>query len=328
MKSISAVWLLVLAGCGPSLEGDDSLTTTESSLNNLCEDFLCGKNGATIKKFKFHELNSLGLPDEKGVRFHSASRGGVPVQFIVDGINPMAVTGGGQVFQGAALVGTILKIELADASLVDVQVTESKLTAPYDGVGRIWAYRLQYLEVAQTTSLIDVCSQATVDHGLVGTWALFSRGDRYDKTALLTHLGVAQTGSWFNVSCAGDVIAKLVRLKHVEGFESVAFHTSKTQRQAALDMFTANYCGNGVFYTSNGTPLRWLDSAGVTLPEEFGAFEAVWNGSGALCVSHPRRVKRTEIACAPRACTADEEKNWQASGAFMSTLAPLGFQAP
>jgi hypothetical protein len=55
--------------------------------------------------------------------------------------------------------------------------------------------------------------------------------------------------------------------------------------QACVRLLRADYCGDGVSYTRNGTPINIYDSLGINPDTEAWAFEASWGRDGARCVS-------------------------------------------
>ncbi|MFZ5442391.1 MAG: ADYC domain-containing protein [Myxococcota bacterium] len=323
MRTLPFCWTLaLLAGCG--LDPGTPVAARPMALKGegTCDDFLCTGNSPHVQDYAFSELNSQGLAAPSGLKLLGATKNGLALKFTVEGTMPVASSATTSL-RGPALVGVTLRLGLPGGATKDVRITDFTTTTFYDGSGRLPAFRLQYLDPVDTAVLRDVCQYATVDdHGLNGTWVLFSRGERYDAaTASITAVGAA-AGDWFNVSCAGDPIAKLVRLGHVEAAESASHHTTVAARQAALNMFTANYCGDGVLYTVAGTQLRWQDAAGVTPPQVFGAFEAVWTEHGAACLTNPRYVSKAAVHCQLPDCTALQETKWPLFGDLASALPP------
>jgi hypothetical protein len=81
-------------------------------------------------------------------------------------------------------------------------------------------------------------------------------------------------GSWFNLACAGDALAKL-RL--------YGLHRAKDDaaNETGLRMITANYCGKP--YTMRGMEFGW-----ITSPKDRLITEAQWSGGKAICVDTPR----------------------------------------
>lgn len=60
--------------------------------------------------------------------------------------------------------------------------------------------------------------------------------------------------------------------------------------QACVRMMRADYCGDGVGHTRNGTPIDLFDRIGVQRdePAEGMTLEAAWGPEGAVCISHTR----------------------------------------
>lgn len=320
----------LLAACG--VDSNERVAVVRQAAGISCDDFLCTGNSPDIHDYPFHELNLNGEADAKGMQLQSAWRGLTQVQFRVNGVDAKVITNE-RTLDGSDVVGTRLKIKLpgaqaVDDQIVDVYITDARYVVTYDGSARFWAYRLQYAALDNSNTFVDVCHKTTIDdYGVSSDWVLFSRGDRYDAdTGKIFAIG-GSAGAWFNVSCAGDPIAKLVRLKHVQAFESKVdepnpFHTSLGQRQAGLNMFTANYCGDGVFHTKPGVKLVWKDRAGVTDVEEpLPNIEAVWSERGAVCLNTPRLESRKNVQCAPPTCEK-YEADWRTYGSFVSALPP------
>ena len=60
-------------------------------------------------------------------------------------------------------------------------------------------------------------------------------------------------------------------------------------------MVLADYCGNAVPHTRNGTLIDVVDVAGIEVQESRPgqmAFEAAWGPDGAVCVNHTRYADR------------------------------------
>jgi hypothetical protein len=86
-------------------------------------------------------------------------------------------------------------------------------------------------------------------------------------------------------SCTNGVLAKCVRWGYAPWDVGAQAHQSCTR------MARADYCGDGVPHTRNGTAIDVFDDLGVQDPiAEPGAFEfeAAWGPDGATCVSRPR----------------------------------------
>ena len=60
--------------------------------------------------------------------------------------------------------------------------------------------------------------------------------------------------------------------------------------QACQRMVRADYCGNGMAHTRNGTPIDVYDAYGIQNPDNLGgnSLEADWRPDGAHCIRHTR----------------------------------------
>jgi hypothetical protein len=87
-------------------------------------------------------------------------------------------------------------------------------------------------------------------------------------------------------SCTDGVIAKCVIWGYKPWRVGVDLH------QACTRMARADYCGDGVSYTRDGTTIDLYDGQGIQTPAtstaDGFAFEAGWGPGGAVCVAHPR----------------------------------------
>jgi len=184
---------------------------------------------------------------------------------------------------------------------------------------------------------------ANADH-----YALIFSGDRYNPTTKTVQDAPANT-TWFNLACAATAPAKMHLMRHTNAGAGTdrAYATTVGERNAMLKMFTADYCGDGVNaaadgtpYTVDGQPLLYGDSRNwYTPPPGVPAFqvsgsgtltpagttmEALWTPGGAACVTTPRRVARSGVACRTRviaSCTPDQIAHWTASSHVISVNA-------
>ncbi|MEM6989475.1 MAG: ADYC domain-containing protein [Myxococcota bacterium] len=87
-------------------------------------------------------------------------------------------------------------------------------------------------------------------------------------------------------SCTTGVVAKCVEWGYAPHEVGAAAH------QACTRMARADYCGDGVAHTREGTAVDIFDQLGVMRPESDDAegmrFEAGWGPDGAVCVHEPR----------------------------------------
>ncbi len=94
----------------------------------------------------------------------------------------------------------------------------------------------------------------------------------------------------FSITCTGGAQAKCARFGY-RPWERLPDGTSLwDHHQACTRMIRADYCGDGVGRTRNGTPIVIYDRNGIQQDEAAPgmSFEAAWGAEGALCVSHTR----------------------------------------
>lgn len=328
------------SACGPQAElPDPSVAQATGAVRRPfeCDEMLCTSNSPVVGGLKFWELDASGAQSNSaGIRLAAVAKDGnlLTLDFtgaLVPGHGAWPVASGpGGSYQGAGLVNAVLRLA-TPSGFVPVTISAFKQVGYYDEdpnalgtLNRIAVFQLTYPKPGVAGVRLNLCPHETVDDfGLAGTWAVLSRGDRFDNTDISIKASGLAVGSWFNVSCAGDAIAKLLRIRHAGAAENALHSTTKAQRQAALNMFTARYCpGSRHLYTSVGTPLHWADAAGWAPPMDLSQPEAIWTESGALCLTQPRKVSLSEVACATEACTPAQLAAWQTEGSFLSALPP------
>lgn len=154
---------------------------------------------------------------------------------------------------GTPKVGAAITAVLDDGSNVDLAIR-----AEEDGLFEV------------TRDGVNVC--ANDDKGLfvAGIWD--ASGARHDSDTLSTF------------ACKTGAIGKCVLWGYDPAKVGAAMH------QACTRMVRADYCGDGVSSTRDGTLIDVSDVRGVQSAANLPgfAFEAGWNENGATCVSRPR----------------------------------------
>ncbi len=112
------------------------------------------------------------------------------------------------------------------------------------------------------------------------------------------------------ITCTGGAEGKCVRFGYQPWGHTPDGALLAPYYQACVRMVRADYCGDGVGHTRNGTPIDLFDRIGVQRdePAEGMTLEAAWGPEGAVCVSHtrlpdvpePRRARRA-LPRAPQA---------------------------
>ena len=264
-----AVWLLVGVSAG-ACQVDDLETST------------IGQNG----------MNMQGM-NMQGFELGGATQSGSSLANVRVDKGEVVADRDGVTLHGTALVGAHFFAQVASADVPPVLAeVEYRITAvttentAYDPThsGSTYLYSLdQY--VADTGSWQAACgADADGRHvaiPLAATWN--THGDRVESSAL------------FTFACTTGVIAKCYRWGYrpwLTGYgDLAAMHWTCTR------LARADYCGNGVPHTHDGTWINVWDTLpapgpiqrhGGLLPPLGMTFEAGWNTGGAVCLSRAR----------------------------------------
>lgn len=152
---------------------------------------------------------------------------------------------------------------------------------------------------ASGTVLLHRFSQRQGD----GAWIQACEADREGH-----HEGFPVPGRWvagryahdrehFALTCTGGAQAKCVRWGYRPWAEAPDGTPMADMYEACVHMVRADYCGDGVATTRDGTAIDIYDRHGVQQPAsgpDF-RFEAGWAPGGAVCVHHPRIAQNIEL---------------------------------
>lgn len=111
---------------------------------------------------------------------------------------------------------------------------------------------------------------------------------------------IALAGHWDNTgahtesnqltfACTNSVLAKCVQLGY-KPWKTVNGQSLRPYHQACTRMLRADYCGNGIAHTREGTPIDVYDRLQIqqsTVNSEM-TFEAAWNPEGAVALNRTR----------------------------------------
>jgi hypothetical protein len=312
-----------LAGCA------ETPTLTENAQSLYCDEFLCTGNSAIVHGKKFGELDEFHAVSPAGFGIvQTYAPNGDAVELEVEGPWARIVWPGGASLSDAKMVNTQIVLSTPFDPPNDeltLLIKEYRQIPYLDGLPgpRIAAFKIEYThfdEDIETWVPAKLCPYETVNaDGVAGTWAIFSQGDRFsDEDTTIIATGPAVLG-WFNVSCAGSVITKLLKMRHAFAAEDGTHSTKPSQREAALRMFTAKYCEKGQLYTTTNQPLTWEDYPGWSIPVPSHP-EAVWTENGAYCLVKPRYADPKEIECDIPQCSKAVLENWRSRGWLMSYI--------
>lgn len=272
------------------------------------EQFGSSLQGSSLQGSSLQGSSLQGM-SMMGFQINGATLGGAPLE-------NLRVVGGALVAeqaqvtkQGSALAGAHLQAQVRNlnvsppaTALVEYRITGvASEDSKYDptNTGSTFLYTLE--QWVDATSSWEPACPADADGRrvaipLTATWD--EHGDRIESS------------SQFTFGCTTGVIAKCYRWGYrpwVTGYGNlVAMHWSCTR------LARADYCGNGVSHTYDGTLINvWDDlpfpgpiqTHGGLLPPLGMVFEAGWNTGGAVCLSHLRWLEigsLIEDACPDR----------------------------
>jgi hypothetical protein len=239
------------------------------------------QNGTDLNGFSENGTNLNGVT-ENGTNLNGVTENGVNWQGTsTDGIKGAGLAGArlalragvlelrmasGRVVSGQALVG--LRLPAATSTGETVWLTVAGVE-PAAGDPDLAYYALEY----QGQSL---CQDGAKGLFVAGIWD-GSGARRQGAVAGGLDLDVT-------FSCPAGVIAKCVRWGYRPWAQGPALH------EACTRMARADYCGDGVPHTRDGTLIDMFDGAGVQSRAGVDGFtfEAGWGPGGAVCVHEPR----------------------------------------
>lgn len=214
---------------------------------------------------------------------------------------------GTSVLTGPALKGTTLRYEdisgdFAAIEIVAVDKVESWTVEKYD----IERYKLGIRY--SSGEVTPVCEEAeSIDDD--DAWAVLLSGERYDWPGKSVIASGAQGRDWFNIACVGNGLYKTKLMGYdPEPPTASPYTTTADERQAALKMITADYCGTGTSFTASGTALQWrnADNWSYNSVGSGAALEALWDADGALCLNEPRLGQDAAAAIAAECAIANK----------------------
>jgi hypothetical protein len=324
---------LALAATAACTEPDATLGTTTAS---LCGDWGCGGNSSTMGPYRSHEFNLVGLPNEEGLRVDGFFLGGVRFTPRIQGDHFYAKHSILGERHGGQLVNGYLRIFDKDNHefRMHFAAVSNAVTFWLGDPDAVQTYELLYSEgnAGKKTPLCNNPPPPTDASGLVWTRAFESvlfTGDRINRHKQIWSTAAAATTDWMTIGCAGSALAKMHLSRHTTAGSKGSFTASPAERQAMLNMFTANICGDGISHTEPNTPLRWKNADGWY--SEFAPaweLEAIWGPSGAVCFDDTYRLPGVDplalCGAHARPSCADlpgyDEASWQAWGTVRSAV--------
>ena len=300
----SATYLALLGGLalgtgciaeGDDVAGDDeNVGVTEQDVGAGCSPWVCGSNDPYLSVF-FHELSEKGAVNAEGLKLLGIEMAPGDM-WSVDVVNGKIWAKKPGFASTAAVAGKRMRV-VGNGKKYWLNITWQGNTNYYPvGSGVTPAYRIKYVEDSDPDQVQTfICSNPGQYQGEYDTLfqdkftVVLFEGERYNAT---TKRIVGYDNSWFNVGCAGHVLAKMHLTHHSSvGALTPGYATTANERQTMMKMYTADYCKDGTSFTIGGEKLSWKDDHGW-LPHYYPvatlSLEARWDKDGPICLETPR----------------------------------------
>ena len=236
----------------------------------------------------------------------------------------------GNRFNGNRFNGSILNSVVREgATLANIQFASGSLLSAYDPVSqttRVGAQlantifnigfdpnntgtdtpaKIRITSVVQSSVMSDVYFYNVENEVAPNTYeanCLDGAGNPVDAIALrkawnpltATRLEVEDGLTW---ACRGAALAKAVEW----GYRPWVSAAMEDAHEAAVRMIRADYCGDGVTHTTNGTAIDVSDKWNIQKPDTTWPIEAKWGPDGAVCLNDSLRKTfwtRSSLPCA------------------------------
>ncbi|MFZ2235839.1 MAG: ADYC domain-containing protein [Dokdonella sp.] len=205
----------------------------------------------------------------------------------VDGTRFVFKTEDGKTLRGAELVGA--ELDMGDGSTIRIDAVR---VDPLDTNGDTL---LHTISVRMANGEWQNPCQAAADE----TREVFPIPGRWDADGRYR-----ADADHFALSCTSGAQAKCVRFGY-KPWRKAADGTSLVPLyESCVHMVRADYCGDGVPATRNGTLIDIFDDHAIQKSEKDStlAFEAGWSPTGAVCVAHTRIAEEVDFAALVKRC--------------------------
>ncbi len=226
------------------------------------------------------------------------------------GMGPPSVAAPSASVQSVTVDGTTFRITLADGSVLPQDALPGVVLALGDSSGRQRHIRIDAVEhdPKDPTGEVTLYTFSEQD-AATGEWRNACQPDP-DGRRLGFPLAGRFTGDMRHVdapgrlliACTGGAEGKCIRFGYRPWRSAPDGSSLAPYYQACVRMVRADYCGDGVGHTRNGTPIDLFDRIGIQADEPAPGMtlEAAWGPDGAVCVNHTRlaEVLTTEALAA------------------------------
>lgn len=189
--------------------------------------------------------------------------------------------------------GSGFVLRLADGRVLRGRELQGAIIHLSDGAGGSLPLRLTSIEPDPEHADLLRHDFETLD--AKGEWAPACAADAYgERWGFPVALPPGHPGyeRAITMTCSSGAIGKCARFGYKPWARGPRGEDLLPLHAACVRMARADYCGDGVGHTKDGTPIDIHDDLGIQTPgAEPGdgfTFEAGWSGEGAVCVHHTR----------------------------------------
>jgi hypothetical protein len=213
---------------------------------------------------------------------------------------------------GVTVSGTAFRVALSDGSVLPQAALPGLIVALGDGGGAQRRLRIDTVERDARDPAGEVMLYGLSEQTPDGkNWANACDPDPDGR-----RLGFPLAGSFtpemryvpardrLLITCTGGAEGKCVRFGYKPWGTSPSGESLAPYYQTCVRLVRADYCGDGVGHTRNGTPIDIFDRIGIQADETAPGlrFEAAFGPDGAVCVAHPRLPEVLSMADLAAAC--------------------------
>ena len=262
MRSLPCLSLGLLFACHAQPSNEGSICRTESGLRGGWDANGKNLNGIQVQGSNLNGVWQNGIW-ENGVWSNGSN---------LNGQNLNGIQLQGSTLVGIATDGQVHPLDMTGATITAITAAGERIDLTFTAMEQEGDLTYYALSFADGT---NVCGDEGKGLFIEGTWD--ESGRRHDA------LGSGDTYRDVTYSCTTGVIAKCARWGYEPWIVGADLHQTCTR------MARADYCGDGIPHTQNGTLIDVYDAEGIQIPaaQEL-PFEAGWGPNGAVCVHHAR----------------------------------------
>ena len=208
-----------------------------------------------------------------------------------------------------AVVGTEFRVTRTDGTVLAQPDLVGVVLTMADGKGGHFSVRIASVERDGQDAAGDITLYDFDVRDAGGQWQPFckpgldGRARGFPLAGVWTTDGRHVASEDFEIACTSGVLAKCVRA----GYKPWKTHNGVSMwdyHQACVRMFRADYCGDGVSTTRDGTLINFADKLGIQVYDQLPDmhFEAAWSPEGAVCVRKVRIPENTSLDALARTC--------------------------